>query len=122
MKQECAFRKIVQGELPSDKLYEDDAVLAFTPKEQVSRGHLLVIPKDHYENIFDISNDCLTKIVHVVKNLSFKLKEELDATGINLLHASGKDAQQSVFHFHFHLVPRYPNDGLDLWIRSGIEK
>lgn len=58
----------------------------------------------------------------VSKELSQKYQMEFDATGINILHASGKDAQQSVFHFHIHIVPRYPNDGLDLWIKAGIEK
>lgn len=118
----CIFCKIVKGELEAKKIHENESVLAFIPKEQVSSGHTLVIPKEHFENILDISEDSLKDVMKVSKELSHKYRTELDATGVNILHASGKDAQQSVFHFHIHVVPRYPNDGLDLWIKAGIEK
>lgn len=118
----CVFCKIVKGELEVKIIHETDSVLAFIPKDQVSKGHTLVIPKEHYENIFDISEDALSDVMRVSKELSEKYKKELGATGVNILHASGKDAQQSVFHLHIHVVPRYPNDNLDLWIKAGIEK
>ncbi len=118
----CIFCKIIKGELEVKKVYETDSILAFIPKDQVSKGHTLVIPKEHYENIFEIPKKKLEEVMEASKILSKKLQEELKATGVNLLHASGKDAQQSVFHFHVHVVPRYPNDGLDLWIKAGIEK
>ncbi len=118
----CIFCNIVKGELEAKKVHDTESVLAFIPKEQVAKGHTLVIPKEHYESILDISETDLSDVVRVAKELSQKYRDELDATGVNLLHASGKDAQQSVFHFHIHVVPRYPNDGLDLWINAGIEK
>ena len=118
----CIFSKIIKGEVATQKVYENESVLAFISKEQVSKGHTLVIPKEHFENIFDISEKALAEVMAVSKELSQKYQMEFDATGINILHASGKDAQQSVFHFHIHIVPRYPNDGLDLWIKAGIEK
>jgi histidine triad (HIT) family protein len=118
----CIFCKIVRGELEAIKVQENDSVLAFIPKEQVSNGHTLVIPKRHFEGIFDIPEKSLAEVVEMSKELSKKHKEQFSATGVNILHASGKDAQQSVFHFHIHVVPRYPNDGLDLWIKAGIEK
>lgn len=118
----CIFCKIVKGELEAKKIHEDESVLAFIPKDQVSNGHTLVIPKEHYESIFDIPKELLQKVVIVSQELSQKYKIELSASGVNILHASGKDAQQSVFHFHIHVVPRYPNDGLDLWIKAGIER
>lgn len=118
----CIFCKIVKGELEAKKIHENESVLAFIPKEQVSKGHILVIPKEHFESIFDIPKELLVKVMKISQELSQKCKTELGATGVNILHASGKDAQQSVPHFHIHVVPRYPNDGLDLWIKAGIEK
>ncbi|MFH0791630.1 MAG: HIT family protein [bacterium] len=118
----CIFCKIVKGELEAKKVHENESVLAFIPKEQVSKGHTLVIPKEHYENIFDIPEKLLEQIMMISQELSQRYKTEFGATGVNILHASGKDAQQSVFHFHMHVIPRYLNDGLDLWIKAGIEK
>ena len=118
MKQDCIFCKIVNNEADSFKIYEDDKVLAFLDINPTSVGHTLIIPKYHYENVFDIPKEILEKIVSVTKMLAEKYKEKLSATGVNILHASGKDAQQSVFHFHMHLVPRYPQDGMDLWFHK----
>lgn len=116
----CIFCKIIKSEAPADIVYEDDNNIAFTPKETVSKGHTLVIPKSHVEDLYDISEQELADLSNTTKKVAEKLKATHAATGMNLLHASGKDAQQSVFHFHFHLVPRYENDGLDLWIRQGL--
>lgn len=116
----CIFCKIIAKETSSQIIFENEDILAFKPLEEVSRGHTLVVPKKHFENIFDIEKDNLEKLIAVSKNLSEKLVKENSATGINLLHASGKDAQQSVFHFHLHIVPRYEKDGLDLWLREKL--
>ncbi len=118
----CVFCKIIKGELEVKKVYEDEFVLAFVPRDQVNKGHVLVIPKEHAAGIADISKSALEKVMAVVQELSQKYLKESGATGINLLQANGKDAQQSVFHFHMHIVPRYPDDGLDLWMKAGIEK
>lgn len=118
----CIFCKIIKGEVESKKVYEDDFVLAFATHGPVSEGHTLVIPKEHCENILDISAESLAKVMEVTRNLASKIKTEVGATGVNVLHAAGADAQQSVFHFHLHIVPRFPNDGLDLWFKAGIEK
>lgn len=117
---DCIFCKIINKELPSETVLETDKILAIVPLNQVSKGHLLILPKQHFENIFDITEELLQSIAFASQELSKRAKTEYQATGINLLHASGKDAQQSVFHFHLHLVPRYPDDGLDLWIREGL--
>lgn len=119
---DCIFCKIINKELPADVVYEDGNVLAIKTIVPVSEGHTLVIPKRHYENILDIDEQALGYVAQVSRELAPKLKDQHGATGINLLHAAGKDAQQSVFHFHLHIVPRYENDGLDLWFKSGIEK
>lgn len=117
---ECIFCKIAEGSAPSNIVLEDDVVQAIVPKHEVSKGHLLVMPKEHYKDVLDIPSDVLEQIITVSQDLSKKSLKALGATGVNLLHASGKDAQQSVFHFHFHMVPRYPDDGLDLWLREKL--
>ena len=116
----CIFCKIIRKESPAKIVFEDDDILALLPKEKVSKGHTLLIPKKHFENIFDIDTIILEKLITVSKTLSERLSKESNATGINLLHASGKDAQQSVAHFHLHIIPRYKNDGLDLWLREKL--
>jgi len=116
----CIFCKIVNKQAPRNVVYEDKTVLAIVPIRQIIKGHTLLIPKSHFENIFDIDKEVFAEFAKVLKELSIKLVKENNATGINLLSASGKDAQQSVFHFHFHLVPRYPNDGLDMWIKQRL--
>ena len=116
----CVFCKIINKELPANIIFENEKFLAFPSKEQVSKGHTLLIPKKHFENIFDFETQSLERLMGIAQQISKELIQTNTATGINLLHASGKDAQQSVFHFHLHIVPRYPNDGLDLWIRNNL--
>jgi histidine triad (HIT) family protein len=77
--------------------------------------HTLIIPKKHFENIFDIDDEYLQNFILFMKSLSIKYKHWLWATWINLLNANGKDAQQSIPHLHFHLIPRFPNDAMDVW-------
>jgi histidine triad (HIT) family protein len=119
----CIFCKIIEGQVPSHKVYEDEHVLAFAPLEKdiLTKGHMLVIPKKHFENIYDITIDELTFLMRAVKLISKRLKEAIGADGINLLHASGKSGQQSSPHFHLHLAPRYKDDGLDTWPKTGFK-
>ena len=120
----CIFCKIAKRELPSHKVYEDKHVLAFAPTKEtiIARGHMLVIPKKHYASIYNIPNDELCGIIKAVKLIAMKLRKKLKAEGINILHASGKAAQQSVMHFHLHLAPRYKNDRLDTWPETGYKE
>lgn len=117
---DCTFCKIINKTLPSKIIFEDEKVLALSPLEEVSKGHTLLIPKEHFNDIFDVDEDLFSHFAKVMKKLSKTLVEENMASGINILNASGKDAQQSVFHLHFHLVPRYQNDGLDMWIKQKL--
>lgn len=117
----CIFCKIVRGEVGVEKVFENDAVLSFVPKDPIRKGHILVVPKEHCENVLDISRENLASVMEVARDLAKRSVTD-GATGVNLLHAAGKDAQQSVFHFHLHIVPRSPDDGLDLWFKEGIEK
>lgn len=118
--EKCVFCKIINKELPATIVFENEEFLAFPTIEQISKGHTLLIPKKHYVNIFDIDRELLKNFIGVAQDLSIELKKINNASGINLLNANGKDAQQSIFHLHFHLVPRYENDGLDLWFRNKI--
>ena len=117
---DCIFCQIVRGELPAQVHYEDERFLAFSPLDLVSKEHLLLIPKAHFADVFDIDEDTIGELFSTAKKITFDLVKELGATGVNFLHASGKDAQQSVFHFHLHIVPRYSQDNLDLWIRNKL--
>ena len=112
---ECAFCKIYNQKLPAKIIYQDNILSCFLPRNMEVYGDLLVIPNKHFENIFDIPEEELTHIIKFTKKISLHLKECLGATGINILHASGKSAQQSVPHFHIHIFPRFDNDSLDTW-------
>lgn len=117
--QVCSFCAIGRGEAPAEIIYEDELTITFAAAAPVTEGHTLLIPKAHTENLFDISSDLAAAMGLAVKAAVIVLSQRHRMTGINLLHASGPDAQQSVFHFHYHLVPRRPRDGLDMWLRVG---
>jgi histidine triad (HIT) family protein len=111
--EECIFCKIIAGEIPCYKIYEDDYVLAFLDIAPVVSGHTLVIPKKHFVNIFDVDEVYLQKIALAIKKISVHYKKNCD--GVNILNANDFSAQQSVFHLHFHIMPRYKGDNLNFW-------
>jgi histidine triad (HIT) family protein len=110
MQNECIFCKIINGEIPSKKVYEDNDTLAFLDINPANPGHVLVVPKKHFENIFDIDEATLGKMMHVVKNIAKNLKEKLNPDGINIMQNNGKHAGQLVNHIHLHIIPRFNND------------
>jgi len=118
MKKDCVFCKIVKGIEPSWTVYEDDLVKAFFDINPASEGHTLIIPKEHYETIYTIPDRELKRIIIVAKNLAEIYRKTLQINAVNILHASGREAHQDVFHFHIHLVPRRKDDGLNLWYKS----
>ena len=111
----CIFCDIVKGDIPCRKIYEDDNTLAFLDISGEVEGHTLVIPKAHYENILDIPVEELSKVIASVQKLSNHFVDNCGYTGVNILNASGVDAQQSVFHLHFHILPRKNGDGVNSW-------
>ncbi len=115
---ECVFCKIINREIPANIVYENDMVLAFLDINPINRGHTLIVPRKHYRDIYDITEDYLKKVAVVAKKISRAIRRGLRAEGVNILHASGEVAQQSVLHFHIHLVPRWRDDGLNTWPRS----
>lgn len=120
--QDCIFCKIIAGQIPSKKVFEDEDVFVFNDIQPLTKGHCLVIPKNHCENIFDINSDVLQKIIIVTQNISLQLKKELGCLGVNIINNSGKTAEQVVGHFHLHIIPRYENDGLNItqWWQSKV--
>ncbi|MBC8463714.1 MAG: HIT family protein [Deltaproteobacteria bacterium] len=104
--EDCIFCKIVQGQIPSFKVYEDDNVLAFEDINPVSEGHTLVIPKKHAENLFEISNEDLAAVQVASKKVAVAIKQALNPIGVAALQLNGRGVDQVVMHYHLHLVPR----------------
>lgn len=102
----CTFCRIVAGELPCFRIYEDARVLAFADIHPIAEGHTLVIPKQHAENLFDIREEDLAAIHVASKRISGALRKALTPSGIAALQLNGKGANQAVMHYHLHLVPR----------------
>ena len=113
MTEDCLFCKIVKREIPSDILYEDDEVLVFLDIYPIARGHTLFIPKKHITDLYELKGEEIGFMRNLPK-IARKLKDATGASGINLIQNNGKDAGQVIFHLHFHLIPRYSNDGLTI--------
>ncbi len=107
---ECIFCKIIKGEAKSWKVFENESVYAFFDINPVNEYHTLVIPKKHYENIFDVPEMELVEVIKVVKQLATLYNDKLGIKNVQIINCSGWEAQQDVFHLHFHIVPRYKDD------------
>lgn len=114
----CIFCQIVRGEAKSWKVYEDESVYAFLDISPVSEYHTLVIPKTHYENIFDVPEHEFFKVMAVVKKLVVLYRDRLGINNVQIINSSGREAQQDVFHLHFHIVPRKKGDGQNVIWRT----
>ena len=113
---DCIFCRIVAGEIPSHKVYEDDATLAFLDINPASRGHALVIPKAHAADLHGLSEDDLAATARTVQRVAKMLQRGVKPEGINILQNNGAAAGQVVFHYHVHLIPRWPGDrALSMW-------
>ncbi|QKY68515.1 HIT family protein [Lentibacillus sp. CBA3610] len=108
--EDCIFCKIIDGELPSAKVYEDEAVYAFLDISQVTKGHTLVIPKTHTKNIYETPPEVASKLFERIPTIANAIKKAYQPAGMNLLNNNEKLADQSVFHLHIHLLPRYGED------------
>ncbi|MFG6121225.1 HIT family protein [Thalassobacillus sp. B23F22_16] len=106
-KEDCIFCKIVAGDIPSAKVYEDEDVYAFLDISQVTKGHTLIIPKKHTKNIYETDAETAGKLFTRVPEIASAIKETYQPIGMNLLNNNEKPADQSVFHLHIHLIPRY---------------
>lgn len=104
---DCVFCKIINGELPSAKVYEDEHVFAFLDLSQVTKGHTLVIPKEHVPNVYELSEEVAANLFKAVPKIANAVKKAYEPIGLNVLNNNGEAAGQSVFHIHLHIIPRY---------------
>lgn len=118
---ETVFAKILRGEIPCHRVYEDDAVLAFLDVNPLSRGHTLVIPKEPAENIFDLSAEGAAAMVATTQKVARAVKKALGAPGIMLAQLNGAAAGQTIFHVHFHIIPRSAGADLGLHARGMVD-
>ncbi|MBB6454677.1 histidine triad (HIT) family protein [Salirhabdus euzebyi] len=110
--EDCIFCKIINGEIPSAKVYEDEDVYAFLDISQVTKGHTLVIPKKHVKDVFETPEEIAQSLFARVPKIAKGIKKAYEPKGLNILNNNGQFAGQSVFHVHIHLIPRYSdNDG-----------
>ncbi len=110
----CIFCKIIKGEIPSSKVYEDDKFIAFMDINPIAIGHTLVIPKAHCVNILDMPEDISKDIYTVTSKVAKAIKKAFNADGVNVMQFNEKAAGQEVFHSHIHIIPRYENDNLGI--------
>jgi histidine triad (HIT) family protein len=106
----CVFCKVIAREIPSTKIYEDDEVYALLDINPNAVGHTLVVPKKHFKNIFDSTEEALAQTIVQVKKIAGAIKEALDADGVNIAINNGQAAGQVVFHLHIHIIPRFNGD------------
>lgn len=111
---DCIFCKIVRGEIPSFKLFEDDRTLAFMDINPINPGHALIVPKHHAPNIFETPDDWLAASMVTARRVARGVQAALNPHGMNIVQANGPGAAQSVFHLHIHVVPRAENDGIKM--------
>ncbi len=109
---ECVFCKIVRGQAPCTKIYEDENCIAFLDIKPITAGHMLIIPKVHAETLSELHDNFAGELLRTGKKMSIALKKsKLQCKGVNYLLAEGKEAGQEIFHVHLHVIPRYSNDG-----------
>jgi histidine triad (HIT) family protein len=117
---DCIFCKIVAGEAPAFIVDEDERTIAFMDISPATRGHLLVIPREHSRDLLEISAEDLAATAEGARRMAARVQERLGADGVNVLNSCGSAAWQTVFHFHLHVIPRYEDDPLKLpWIPRG---
>ena len=115
----CIFCKIAAGEIPSNSIYEDEDFKVILDINPASKGHAVILPKNHAANIFELSDEDAEKIFKVAKKCSAAMMEVLHCDGINILQNNGEAAGQTVFHLHVHLIPRYNEDGIQINWKPG---
>ena len=115
----CIFCKIAAGEIPSATLYEDDDFRVILDIEPASKGHALILPKEHYANLYELDDELAAKALVLAKKMITKMTEIVGCDGYNVLQNNGPAAGQTVFHFHMHLIPRWNNDGVGVTWNPG---
>ncbi len=107
----CIFCRIANGEVPAETLYEDEQFRVILDQGPATKGHALILPKEHYRDFFELPEEMAGDVMKLAKKMVFKMREKFKCEGINLVQNNGDLAGQTVFHFHLHLIPRYDADG-----------
>ena len=118
-KVDCIFCKIAAGEIPSATIYEDEEFRVILDIEPASKGHALILPKEHYANLYELDDEVTAKVLVLAKKMITKLTDILGCDGYNIVQNNGTVAGQTVFHYHMHLIPRYENDTVDIKWKPG---
>ena len=115
----CIFCKIAAGEIPSKTIYEDDKFRVILDLGPATKGHALILPKNHYANLYELPEETAGDVMKLAKKMATVMTEKLGCQGFNLMQNNGETAGQTVFHFHMHLIPRYENDGQEINWKQG---
>ena len=107
----CIFCKIANGEIPSKTIEENDRFRVVLDVGPATKGHALILPKDHYSNLYELPEEVAAEALKLAKKVALKMKERLHCDGVNLVQNNEEAAGQTVFHFHMHVIPRYKEDG-----------
>lgn len=107
----CIFCKIANGEIPSRTIEENDMFKVVLDVGPATKGHALILPKDHYRNLFDLPEETAAEVIKMAKKMALKMKDKLNCDGVNIVQNNEEAAGQTVFHFHMHVIPRYKDDG-----------
>ena len=118
-KEDCIFCKIANGEIPSKTLYEDEDFRVILDLGPATKGHALILPKEHADNLFELPDDIAAKVLPLAGKIGGRIKEKLHCDGLNLVQNNGEVAGQTVMHFHMHVIPRYENDGQSILWKPG---
>lgn len=110
VKEDCIFCKIAAGEIPSHTIYEDEYFRAILDISPVSKGHAIILPKNHAENIYELPEEDASRIFIIAKKIACAMKKAMQCEGLNILQNNGELAGQTIFHFHLHVFPRYQDD------------
>ncbi|MGD6852518.1 MAG: HIT family protein [Candidatus Bathyarchaeia archaeon] len=111
MSENCVFCQIIRKEAPACIVYEDEMVVAFLSNRPVNEGHTLVVPKKHYENIYEIPDEEIAHLSKIAKRVAVGVRDAMDAEGIRVVQNNGSAAGQVIFHFHVHVIPMKPHEG-----------
>ena len=122
MKEDCIFCKIANGMIPSATIYENSDFKVILDVSPASKGHTLILPKEHFDNIFDMDADTAGKLFSLVAAVARALKQATNCDGMNIVQNNGEIAGQTVFHFHMHLIPRYEGDNVQITWKPGESK
>lgn len=115
----CIFCKLANGEIPTATLYEDEDFRVILDASPASKGHALIIPKEHYANLYELSDELASKVLVLAKKMITKLTDILGCDGYNIVQNNGEAAGQTVFHFHLHMIPRSKDDGVGIGWKMG---